>query len=305
MQKSYRGDSKRLYLVQRHGATSLTSVTHLLHLGITTCALTMKGGGANRIRLAWLTGVMTALVLVPTAQFALPAVAAPRPRNLPVPAWVPEDPLASAYPIPWRWVWGLQTQAQRTRRSLWGTTQSPVLVSPDGRYSVFSRVQVVAHRDYTRSQVSSTLHIRRPGGALPLLVRPLGQPQVIQPGQIWVLVPVSWSADGNQLLVRQVAGWFGSSEISDSALVWQSDGIGVRAVAPQAVAHTHSLLLGWSREAPASILFATWLMGLERPSLWQVGLDGLTLAAREDEPVTYGAPQGEAWTMLEYRPLRR
>jgi hypothetical protein len=246
-----------------------------------------------------------ALILFSLVEFTPPGVAAPQQPALPVPAWVPEDPLASAYPMPWRWVWGLQTQAQRTRRAIRGTTQSPTLISPDGRYSVFSRVQVVVHRDYTRTQVSSTLHIRRPGGALPVILRPLGQARVTQPGQILVLVPVSWSADSGQLLVRQVAGWFGSSEISDSALVWQSDGTGVRTVTPQAVAHTHSLLLGWSRETPTSILFETRLLGLERPSLWQVGLDGLTLSAREDEPVTYGKPQGEVWTMLEYRLLRR
>ena len=266
----------------------------------------MKGARADRRRLAGAGGLLTAtLTVIIFCQLTLVAVAAPRRSPLPVPAWVPEDPLQSAYPMPWRWVWGMQTQAERTRRSLWGSTQSPVLVSPDGRYRVFSRVQILAHRDYTRTQVNSTLHIRQVGGALPMVVRPLGQPKVVQPGQIWVLVPVSWSADGSQLLVRQVFGWFGSSEISDSALVWHTDGRGVRSVAPQAVAHTHSLLLGWSREAPTSILFETRLLGLERPSLWQVGLDGLTLTAREDEPVTYGQSQGETWTMLEYRPLRR
>jgi hypothetical protein len=267
----------------------------------------MKGARANRVRLAYISGlVATALAATALANFILPAVAAPRQPALPVPAWVPEDPLASAYPMPWRWVWGLQTQAQRTRRTVRGTTQSPTLISPDGRYSVFSRVQILAHQDYLRTQVSSTLHIRRPGGVLPIVLRPLGQPRVIQPGQIWVLVPVSWSADSRQLLVRQVAGWFGSSEISDSALVWQSDGTGVRAVTPQAVAHTHSLLLGWSRETPTSILFETRILGLERPSLWQVNLDGLTLAVPgEDQPVTYGEPQGETWTMVEYRLLRR
>ncbi|APB34482.1 hypothetical protein GlitD10_2153 [Gloeomargarita lithophora Alchichica-D10] len=266
----------------------------------------MKGVGANRRRLAWFGGLVTAALVVFWSELPISsALAAPRCPALPVPAWVPEDPLQSAYPMPWCWVWGMQTQAQRTRRSLWGTTQSPVLVSPDGRYSVFSRVQILAHRNYTRTQVTSTLHIRRPGGALPIVLRPLGQPRAVQPGQIWVLVPVSWSADGSQLLVRQVAGWFGSSEISDSALVWQNDGAEVRAVMPQAVTHTHSLLLGWSRETPTSILFETRLLGLERASLWQVGLDGLTLAAREDAPVTYGQSQGEAWTMLEYRLWRR
>ncbi|MEN9216444.1 MAG: hypothetical protein Q6K90_03860 [Gloeomargarita sp. HHBFW_bins_162] len=258
--------------------------------------------------MAWLGGLITTAgitLLFCESVRSSTAVASPRRPNLPVPAWVPEDPLQSAYPMPWRWVWGMQTQAQRIRRSLWGSTQSPTLVSPDGRYSVFSRVQILAHQDYTRTQVSSTLHIRQSGGGLPIVLRPLGQPKVLQPGQIWVLVPVSWSEDSRQLLVRQVSGWFGSSEISDSAVVWHSDGLGVRAVTPQAVAHTHSLLLGWSRETPTSILFETRLLGLERASLWQVSLDGLTLSAREDAPITYGQPQGETWTMLEYRPLRR
>lgn len=251
-------------------------------------------------------GVIVVLVswLVVTQGVIGPALARPRASTLVIPDWVPEDPLQSAYPIPWRWVWGIQTQAEQRRRPMRATIQSPVLISPDGRYATFSRVQVLAHqRDYTRTQITSTLYIRRPGGALPLILRPVGQPSALEPGQIWVLVPVSWSADSRQLLVRQVVGRFGSSEITDRALVW--DDTGVRLVSPQAVAHTHALLLGWSREDPNSILFATYIIGLERPSTWQVALDGLTLATRSPEPVVYGQAQGETWRLLDYRPLRR
>ncbi|MCS7031970.1 MAG: hypothetical protein NZL92_10640 [Gloeomargarita sp. SKYG116] len=234
-----------------------------------------------------------------------PVFARPRLSSiLPVPEWVPEDPLQSAYPIPWRWVWAIQTQAQQRRRPVRGMLRSSLLISPDGRYAAFSQVEVLAHQqDYTRTRISSTLHIRRPGTTLPLMLRPIGQPPVLEPGQIWVLVPVSWSADSRQLLVRQVVGWFGSSEITDRALVW--DDTGVRLVGPQAVAQTHALLLGWSREDPSSILFRTYIIGLERPSQWQVALDGLTLAAQADEPVIYGRSQGESWRLLNYRSLRR
>ncbi|MCS7292409.1 MAG: hypothetical protein RMI89_05445 [Gloeomargarita sp. SKYBB_i_bin120] len=233
-----------------------------------------------------------------------PATAHPRPLSLPVPAWVPEDPLQSAYPMPWRWVWGIQTQAQQRRQPMRGTVQSPVLRSPDGRYAAFSQVQVFAHpQDYTRTRVTSTLYIRRLGETSPIALRPVGQPTVVEPGQIWALVPVSWSANGRQLLARQVVGWFGSSEITDRALVW--DDTGVRLLSPQAVAYTHSLLLGWSRENPTSILFETYILGVERSSLWQVALDGVTLAARADQPMVYGRFQGNGWQLVDYRVLHR
>ncbi len=265
----------------------------------------MNGGKANP---RWLAGIGTVVVATIVSCSGAAQQLGRATLQLPVltaPAWVPEDPLASAYPIPWRWVWSIQAQAERTRRPIWSITQSPTLISPDGRYRAFSRVQVIAQRDYTRTQVSSTLHILSSRGAPPIVLQPVGQPRRPEPGQLWVLVPVSWSADGKQLLVRQVFGWFGSSEISDSALVWQGEGQRARIVTPQAVAHTHALLLGWSREMPTSILFETRILGLERPSRWQVDLDGLTLAVRdEDAPVTYGIAQGTTWTMLDYRPLR-
>ena len=68
------------------------------------------------------------------------------------------DPLNSPFPIPWNWVLATLSDTQRTdSQTRYFRTQS--LMSPDGRFAAYSRIQMVVEPDFTRSQVSSALFV--------------------------------------------------------------------------------------------------------------------------------------------------
>lgn len=120
-----------------------------------------------------------------------------------IPNGVPADPMNSPHPIPWKWIVMTQEAIGGHGRSGVRQYRSAPLVSPDGRYAVYSRVQLEVEPEMHNSQVSSLLFIEdRQTKKLNILAKTSdtldmlsnnGKPtaQTNNQGKIGILVPVS------------------------------------------------------------------------------------------------------------------
>ncbi|MFP4296412.1 MAG: hypothetical protein ACLFT0_00980 [Spirulinaceae cyanobacterium] len=221
---------------------------------------------------------------------------------------VPIDPLNSAYPIPWNWV--LATYAEfggaandgppRTR-----FYRSPSLMSPDGQYAAYSRIQMQADSHLHGSRVTSVMFLedtktgdlRTITAASPLSDNPFGNSEAAgNPGTISILIPVSWSETGDRLLARQFEGLFNSSLASDYAVVWQRKDQQTFTLVPNTTQYSNAVLLGWSEADRDRVLFRAGNLGEEHWQIWAVNLKGETILARQDHPIVYGQVLNQVWT---------
>ena len=227
------------------------------------------------------------------------------------------DPIGSPYPIPWEWIQSTQ-EAMSSRGGGVRYYRSVPVVSPDGKYAVYSRVQLEVKPEMHNSRVSSVLFIEdRQTKNLrvvsstsynrdALLNVKLSSPDPNGEGTIGVLVPVSWSEKGDRFLARRFEAVFNTSDASDSAVIWDRQKNNTNTVAPSDGNEQHdkiSVLLGWSKNQPDNVMFRTGELGDENWPLVTVSSDGKTGAATEvDQPTTYGEQVTQVWTpQVAYR----
>ncbi|BAW97628.1 hypothetical protein NIES970_25820 [[Synechococcus] sp. NIES-970] len=219
------------------------------------------------------------------------------------------DPLHSPFPIPWQWI--LETQAAVAAGQHNGAEvyRSPLLTNGRQQYAAYSRIHLELRPCLQQSRINSIVFVENlQTGVLstvvtqsPLAPHPFQEaPHTDTPGTISLLMPISWSADGQRLLARQFEGYFGSGVMSDFAVVWDAKSQQSHTLQPHIEGeYSHAILLGWSERYAKDVLFQTGIMGQDDWPIWRVSLDGDTNLATEDHGVVYGDPLTYAWSGSE------
>lgn len=223
------------------------------------------------------------------------------------------DPLDSPHPVPWNWV--LTTQAQVSASEKVGIRyyRTPSLISPDGKYAAYSRIQMYVKPELHNSKVQSTLFIENVEtgdieSIVPATHRGDGEnssPEAEKDpnaGQIAILMPVSWSPQGDRLLSRQFEGIFSTSDAYDLAMVWDRRSKETTTITPQEEGYETTVLLGWSQQHPGRVLFQTSNLEDSESPLWAVDLKGDTVDATSDEPIVLGTIIKPLWSGAQLDP---
>ncbi|WP_413172169.1 hypothetical protein [Anabaena azotica] len=225
---------------------------------------------------------------------------------------LPDDPMGSPHPIPWKWIMMTQETMGGQGRSGVRHYRSIPVVSPDGRYAVYSRVQLEVNPEMHNSRVTSLLFIEdRQTKSLrvmaktsdvndPLLKQAVSETQSQAEGKIGVLVPISWSQKGDRFLARKFVGIFNTADVTDQAVIWDRQDNNIKTVAPVQADDDHekiAILLGWSKQQPDHALFRSGELGEENWPLVQVASDGKTVNVTTDgdQPVTFGVTESQIW----------
>ncbi|WAL58735.1 hypothetical protein [Thermocoleostomius sinensis] len=220
------------------------------------------------------------------------------------PSSVQVDPLNSPYPVPWNWVMATLSDRHSLSQSRSCYYRSQSLISPDGEYAAYSRIQVQLSPEYTRSQVASVLFLENLktrdlqtiAASSPFANHPFA-PNEIQDyaGTIAILIPVAWSQSGDRVLAREFESVFGSDIASDFAVVWDRHLNKTYTIAPTQVHYSHAVVLGWSQSHPDQVLFRAGMMGNEHWPLYVVDLRGRTASVTHDQPVAFGQVVHSLW----------
>ncbi|HEY9636166.1 MAG TPA: hypothetical protein V6D14_22360 [Coleofasciculaceae cyanobacterium] len=214
------------------------------------------------------------------------------------------DPLDSPHPIPWNWVLTTQAELSASERAETRYYRSQSLISPDGEYAAYSRIQLQGQPEMYLSRITSVMFVEnlRTGDlrtitpSSPLADNPLmGNVEADMPGAIAVLIPVSWSKSSDRLLARQLEGMLSTSDASDFAVIWDRKQNHTLTLAPRHIEYCYAVLLGWSQTHPDQILFRAGEWGDEHPPVWTVDLKGQTTRALADEPTVYGQVLNQVW----------
>ena len=214
------------------------------------------------------------------------------------------DPLDSPHPIPWNWVLATHAEVSASESSGSRYYRSQSLISPDGQYAAYSRIQMQGQPELYQSRVTSVMFLenlhtgdlRTITAASPLADNPLvSNEEADMPGTIAILIPVSWSESGERLLARQFEGMFSSSDASDYAVVWDRKQNRTSTITPEKIEYTNAVLLGWSQTNPDRVLFRAGTLGDENWPVWAVDTTGQTTLALEDEPLIYGQVVNQVW----------
>jgi len=225
------------------------------------------------------------------------------------------DPIGSPHPIPWKWITATQEAIASKGGSGVRHYRSVPVVSPDGKYAVYSRVQLEVKPEMYNSRVTSVLFVQdmqtkklwvmasTTPVSDPLLkvkaVKAASSEETDTNGKIGVLVPVSWSEKGDRFLARKFEGLFNTGDSTDSAVIWDRQKNQANTVAPinQEADHEKiAVLLGWSKSQPDHVLFRAGELGEENWPLMQVTSDGKTVTTIDnDQPITFGKKVTEIW----------
>ena len=214
------------------------------------------------------------------------------------------DPLNSPHPVPWNWVLATQTEDSTGITPTLRYFRTQALISPDGQFAAYSRIQMQVMAEFTRSRVNSVLFVEnlRTGNLQTITASspfadnpfsPDSEPQ--RAGSIAILIPVAWSASGDRILAREFESLFGTDIASDFAVVWDRQLNRIHTMAPLGIQYTNAILLGWSQSYPDRALFRAGNLGDENWGLWAVDPTGRTVAAIEDQPVTFGQTVNNIW----------
>jgi hypothetical protein len=225
---------------------------------------------------------------------------------------IPDDPMGSPHPIPWKWIMMTQEAIGGKGGSGVRYYRSVPVVSPDGRYAVYSRVQLEVNPEMHNSRVTSLLFIEdkqtkslrvlaatsQPRDLL--LKQSVGSEKSDNEGKIGVLVPVSWSEKGDRFLARKFVGIFNTADVTDHALIWDRQQNNTQTVAPPQGENEHekiAILLGWSKQQPDHALFRSGELGEENWPLVQVSSDGksVNVSTDGDQAVTFGERSPQVW----------
>ncbi|MCC5647631.1 hypothetical protein LC607_32930 [Nostoc sp. CHAB 5824] len=263
-----------------------------------------------------LTESLTATQVAPTLRESQPTTTTEIPTAEPRDESQAEqiDPIGSPHPIPWKWITATQEAIGSNGGSGIRHYRSVPVVSPDGKYAVYSRVQLEVKPQMYNSRVTSVLFVQdmhtkklwvmssTTPVSDPLLkvktVKAAVSEESDTSGKIGVLVPVSWSEKGDRFLARKFEGIFNTGDSTDSAVIWDRQKNHADTVAP-ANEEEHekiAVLLGWSKRQPDHVLFRAGELGDENWPLMQVANDGKTVPTTdEDQPITFGKKVTEIW----------
>ncbi|MBX9253888.1 hypothetical protein H1Q63_07980 [Desmonostoc muscorum CCALA 125] len=225
------------------------------------------------------------------------------------------DPIGSPHPIPWKWITATQEAIGSNGGSGVRHYRSVPVISPDGKYAVYSRVQLEVKPQMYNSRVSSVLFVQdmqtkklwvmasTTPVSDPLLktkaVKAASSEETDTSGQIGVLVPVSWSEKGDRFLARKFEGIFNTGDSTDSAVIWDRQNNHANIVAPANQENEDekiAVLLGWSKSQPDHVLFRAGELGEENWPLVKVANDGNTVTTTDDDqPITFGKQVTEIW----------
>ena len=215
------------------------------------------------------------------------------------------DPLGSPHAVPWDWIVKNHDEVSATANSGLRYYRSPSLISPTGQYAAYSRLQMQVDSVMYRSRVTSVMFVenletgalRSIKAASPLADNPLiSQQEAEIPGTMSILIPVSWSEEGDRLLARQFEGFFNTSDVSDYAVIWDRQSNQVTTVSPKRIDYTNAVLLGWSQNNPNQVLFQAGILGEEQWPIWSVNTNGQTALASQDEPIVHGQLVHQVWS---------
>ena len=222
------------------------------------------------------------------------------------------DPIGSPHPIPWQWILATQEAVGGKGGSGVRYYRSIPVVSPDGKYAIYSRVQMQVKPEMHNSRVNSVLFVEdrqtkrlRVMTSTSLVIDPLLKRQAslsVEPdrdGNMGVLVPVSWSEKGDRFLARKFVAIFNTADATDQAVIWNRQQNHLNVVSPVQSQDDHekiAILLGWSKKHPNNVLFRAGELGEENWPLLQVTNDGRTvdISAEGDQAVTFGE-RGSIW----------
>jgi hypothetical protein len=223
------------------------------------------------------------------------------------------DPIGSPHPIPWKWIMATQEAIGSKGGSGVRYYRSVPVVSPDGKYVVYSRVRLEVKPEMYNSRVTSVLFVEevqtkklRVIASTALLSDPLLQTKAQSPeptegnGKIGVLVPVSWSEKGDRFLARKFEGIFNTADSTDHAVIWDRQNNQANTVSPVQAEDEHekiAVLLGWSKSQPDHVLFRAGELGDEDWPLVKVAIDGKTVNTNidTDQPITFGQKLTDVW----------
>jgi hypothetical protein len=259
--------------------------------------------------------LLLAVQPLPTLPDSQPDVGQDQPVTQPQPeetSELPTDPIGSPHPIPWKWI--VSTQEAIGSQGMSGVRyyRSVPVVSPDGKFAVYSRVQIEVKPEMYNSKVTSVLFVEdratkrlRVMASTSTLHDPLVKTkatlaqQASADGKIGVLVPVSWSEKSDRFLARRFEGVFNTGDSTDQAVIWDRQKNQTNTVAPAQNEQDEekiAVLLGWSKNEPDHVLFRAGEMGEENWPLVKVAVDGKTGAITDsDQPITYGDKLTEIW----------
>jgi hypothetical protein len=277
----------------------------------------LKGQENSLSRDKSLTKSLIATQVAPTLRESQPTTTTETPVAEPVDESQAEqiDPLGSPHPIPWKWITATQESIGSKGGSGVRHYRSVPVVSPDGKYAVYSRVQLEVKPEMYNSRVTSVLFVQdmqtkklwvmasTTPVSDPLLkvkaVKVASSEETDTNGKIGVLVPVSWSEKGDRFLARKFEGIFNTGDSTDSAVIWDRQKNHANTVAPVNQEEEHekiAVLLGWSKSQPDSVLFRAGELGEENWPLMQVANDGKTITrTNDDQPITFGKKVTEVW----------
>ena len=223
------------------------------------------------------------------------------------------DPLNSPYPVPWQWI--TQTQQDYAARQQTGLRyyRTPALVSPSGEYAAYSRIEVRPEANLYESKVLSVLFLEnlhtgelqvvRAGSPIARYLQQVGEHSAEMAGVISILIPASWSGNGDRLLARQLEGAFNSSDISDYAVIWQGKNRPVQTLTATSSATTEAsaILLGWHQDDPEQTLFKVSHLGEEEldDTLVSVSLTGDIQMTQAPDVIGYGELVSRSWTGVQ------
>ena len=214
------------------------------------------------------------------------------------------DPIGSPHALPWRWVLDIQSLSLASATSQMFYYRSPALLSPDGVYSAYTRMQVLRVADPQQSQVNSLLFLENmETGEIQLLTATSTEMQHIllqgansqQPGMLSMLMPISWSEEGDRILVRAFESIFSTDIASDYAIIWHQATNQVEPVVPTNGDYGHAVLLGWSQTHPDEVLFEVGNLGDEIRPLMAMTTAGEYYMVVADQPITYGQTTATFW----------
>lgn len=183
-------------------------------------------------------------------------------------------PGAASTPLPWDWVIDLQRQAEAQECRLSDLRRSPLLSSPDGRWQVYSRLDLNVDPSGA-DNLTSVLFARDTRTDRLQVIRSTSIPELSQPQpdaelDFILLIPMRWQ--GEALLVREHSGLFQSDIAEDLAVIWRPRGDEVQVIQPPLLPITE--LLGWDPLTPGRVLFAVGRFG-DEPSLISIGDDAV------------------------------
>ncbi|MHC0063180.1 hypothetical protein ACWATR_09655 [Nostoc sp. UIC 10890] len=277
----------------------------------------LKGQGNSLSREKSFTKSLAAIQVAPTLRELQPTITTEIPATESVDESQAEqiDPIGSPHPIPWKWITATQEAIGSKGGSGVRHYRSVPVVSPDGKYAVYSRVQLEVKPQMYNSRVTSIMFVQdmqtkklwvmasTTPVSDPLLKVKAIKAEVSEEtdtsGKIGVLVPVSWSEKGDRFLARKFEGIFNAGDSTDSAVIWDRQKNHANTVAPASQEDEHekiAVLLGWSKSQPDHVLFRAGELGEEDWPLMQVTNDGKTVTTTDDDqPITFGKKVTEIW----------